>query len=73
MIVPTSILSIIFFLGANQSKLAQLEMVTLLCMSDKTHSQLLELMPEKSGTSHSLRDFESALAEVMFSIWVFFS
>ncbi|CAH1395459.1 unnamed protein product [Nezara viridula] len=58
-----SLISLRTNLGANQSRLAQLEMVTLLCMSDKTHSQLLELMPEKSGTSQS-RDFESALAEV---------
>lgn len=29
---------------------SQLEMVTLLCVSDKTHSQLMELMPERCGT-----------------------
>jgi len=28
---------------------SQLEMVTLLCVSDKTHSQLMELMPERCG------------------------
>lgn len=38
-------------------------MVTLLCMSDKTHSQLMELMPERCGTSQN-RDFETLLAEV---------
>lgn len=30
---------------------SQLEMVTLLCVSDKTHSQLMELMPERCGGS----------------------
>uniref|UniRef100_A0A1B6CS83 E3 ubiquitin-protein ligase n=1 Tax=Clastoptera arizonana TaxID=38151 RepID=A0A1B6CS83_9HEMI len=50
-------------LGASQSFLSQLEMVTLLCMSDKTHSQLMELMPERCGTAQS-RDFEPVLNEV---------
>jgi hypothetical protein len=40
-----------------------LEMVTLLCIADKTHSQLMELMPERCGTTQN-RDFESVLAEV---------
>lgn len=50
-------------LGLTETELNRLEMVTLLCMSDKTHSQLMELMPERCGTSQS-RDFESLLAEV---------
>lgn len=40
-------------------------MVTLLCMGDKTHSQLMELMPERCGTTQN-RDFESVLADVCF-------
>lgn len=28
---------------------SQLEMVSLLCISDKTHSHLMELMPERCG------------------------
>lgn len=58
-----SLISLRTNLGASQSSLSQLEMVTLLCMSDKTHSQLMELMPERCGTAQS-RDFESVLAEV---------
>ncbi|KAL1137747.1 hypothetical protein AAG570_009443 [Ranatra chinensis] len=58
-----SLVSLRTNLGASQSRLSQLEMVTLLCMGDKTHSQLMELMPERCGTVQS-RDFESALAEV---------
>ncbi|CAH1116050.1 unnamed protein product [Phaedon cochleariae] len=50
-------------LGLSDTELNRLEMVTLLCMGDKTHSQLMELMPERCGTSQS-RDFESLLAEV---------
>ncbi|RZF33108.1 hypothetical protein LSTR_LSTR013279 [Laodelphax striatellus] len=49
--------------GVNSTLLSQLEMVTLLCMGDKTHSQLMELMPERCGTAQS-RDFELRLAEV---------
>lgn len=56
-------ISCYLFLGANQTRLSQLEMVTLLCMGDKTHSQLMELMPERCGTVQS-KDFEAALAEV---------
>ncbi|XP_073970772.1 ubr3 ubiquitin ligase isoform X1 [Rhodnius prolixus] len=58
-----SIISLRTNLGANQTRLSQLEMVTLLCMGDKTHSQLMELMPERCGTVQS-KDFEAALAEV---------
>lgn len=43
--------------------LTQLEMVSLLCMGDKTHSQLLELMPERCS-NYQGRDFENALSEV---------
>ncbi|XP_076270101.1 ubr3 ubiquitin ligase isoform X2 [Rhynchophorus ferrugineus] len=48
-------------LGLPDTVLNRLEMVTLLCMSDKTHSQLMELMPERCGTQS--RDFETLLAE----------
>lgn len=50
-------------LGLTETGLNRLEMITLLCMGDKTHSQLMELMPERCGTSQS-RDFETLLAEV---------
>lgn len=50
-------------LGLTETELNRLEMITLLCMGDKTHSQLMELMPERCGTSQS-RDFEALLAEV---------
>ncbi|XP_043272202.1 E3 ubiquitin-protein ligase Ubr3 isoform X3 [Venturia canescens] len=50
-------------LGLSDSEMSYLEMVTLLCMGDKTHSQLMELMPERCGTTPN-RDFEAVLAEV---------
>ncbi|XP_012275050.1 E3 ubiquitin-protein ligase Ubr3 isoform X2 [Orussus abietinus] len=50
-------------LGLSDLEMSCLEMVTLLCMGDKTHSQLMELMPERCGTTQN-RDFESVLAEV---------
>ncbi|XP_054287000.1 E3 ubiquitin-protein ligase Ubr3-like isoform X1 [Macrosteles quadrilineatus] len=58
-----SLISLRTNLGAKPCALSQLEMVTLLCMCDKTHSQLMELMPERCGTAQS-RDFESVLQEV---------
>lgn len=51
--------------------LTRLEMVTLLCVSDKPHSQLMELMPERCGTGQ-LRDFDAILAQVMNSLYMFY-
>lgn len=51
-------------IGMSDADLITLEMVTLLCMSDKTHSQLMELMPERCGNSSQSKDFESVLAKV---------
>ncbi|KAK9296366.1 hypothetical protein QLX08_009590 [Tetragonisca angustula] len=50
-------------LGLSDPEMSRLEMVTLLSMGDKTHSQLMELMPERSGSTQN-RDFESVLADV---------
>lgn len=50
-------------LGLSDAEMSGLEMITLLCISDKTHSQLMDLMPERYGTTQN-RDFESLLAEV---------
>lgn len=37
------------------------EMVTLLSMSDRTHSQLIDSFPEKCGLSGQAKDFEQVL------------
>nr|XP_018904322.1 PREDICTED: E3 ubiquitin-protein ligase UBR3 isoform X2 [Bemisia tabaci] len=63
LIFIASLISIRTNLGTCQMQLSQLEMVTLLCKGDTTHSQLMELMPERCGTDQS-RDFEAILAEV---------
>lgn len=55
-------------IGMSDADLITLEMVTLLCMSDKTHSQLMELMPERCGNSSQSKDFESVLNLVSFII-----
>ena len=51
-------------LGLSEQELTRLEMVTLLCMGDKTHSLLSEHMPEKCGSTVLTDDFERVLAEV---------
>jgi len=51
-------------LGLSEQDLTRLEMVTLLCMGDKTHSTLSEHMPEKCGSGVLTDDFERVLSEV---------
>lgn len=51
------------FVGLSYTEMAGLEMVTLLCIGDKTHSQLMELMLERCGTTKN-RDFEEILRDV---------
>jgi E3 ubiquitin-protein ligase UBR3 len=36
-------------------------MVSLLCVNDRTHSQLMDLMPEKCGLAGQTKDFEPTL------------
>ncbi|CAH2048305.1 unnamed protein product, partial [Iphiclides podalirius] len=50
-------------LGNDELTQSRLEVSTLLAAGDKTHSQLLELMPERSGNAHT-RNFESVLREL---------
>ncbi|XP_049270289.1 E3 ubiquitin-protein ligase UBR3-like [Rhipicephalus sanguineus] len=47
-----------------EAEVTRQEMVSLLCMGDRTHSQLMDLLPEKCGTSAHSRDFEAFLEEV---------
>ncbi|XP_035688806.1 E3 ubiquitin-protein ligase UBR3-like [Branchiostoma floridae] len=54
-------------LGLNERDLLRQEMVSQLCMSDRTHSQLMDLhpkMPERTTGSNQMKDFEAALKEV---------
>ncbi|CAM1322004.1 UBR3 (predicted) [Pycnogonum litorale] len=61
-----SIISIRTNTGMTAEEVLSQEMVTLLCMSDRTHSQLMDLLPEKCGTSdlQPNRNFESTLQKV---------
>ena len=42
------------------------EMITLLCMADRTHSQLIEMMPEKCGLTGQVKDIEPTLRQVIY-------
>ena len=64
LIFMVSILSLRTNLGLTDEILTRLEMVSLLCMGDKTHSALYEHMPEKCGTSVPLQLFDNVLSEV---------
>ena len=48
----------------SEEDLSRLEMLTLLCMNDRTHSQLTDLMPEKCGLTGQTKDFEPVLKQV---------
>ena len=49
----------------NEKELTRLEMATLLFVNDRHHSQLTDLMPEKSGmTGHGKDLFEPTLKDV---------
>lgn len=50
-------------LGNDEKAQCIIEISALLATGDKTHSQLLELMPERSGNSHT-RNFEQYLNEL---------
>ncbi|CAB3374678.1 Hypothetical predicted protein [Cloeon dipterum] len=48
---------------SSDEELLQLELQTLLCLGEKTHSQLVELMPERCTAGQS-KDFVRELAEI---------
>lgn len=50
-------------LGNDEATKCIIEISALLATSDKTHSQLLELMPERSGNAHT-KNFEKYLKEL---------
>ena len=51
-------------IGLSDEEITRQEMVTLLAMSDRTHSQLMELLPEKCGTTAHNKDFETILSQI---------
>lgn len=51
-------------LGLTEEEIIRKEMVTLLCMADRTYSQLHDLLPEKCGTSNNRKSFDKNLEEI---------
>lgn len=51
-------------LGLSEGEITRQEMVTLLAISDRTHSQLFDMLPERCGTSGQNKDFDNILKEI---------
>ncbi|XP_052267250.1 E3 ubiquitin-protein ligase UBR3-like [Dreissena polymorpha] len=63
----TMLLHIRTYLGMEDKELTRLEMATLLFVADRQHSQLMDLMPEKSGmTGHGKDLFEPTLKDISY-------
>ena len=54
-----------WFIGLDEAELTRQEMVSLLCIADRTHSHLMDMMPEKCGLTGQTKHFESTLKEVV--------
>lgn len=52
------------FLGLSPVAVTRLEVVGLLCVMDRTHSQLIGAIPETCGVSHHDKDYESLIKQV---------
>ncbi|XP_031559765.1 E3 ubiquitin-protein ligase UBR3-like [Actinia tenebrosa] len=59
-----NLLSSRLHLGLSHQEVIRQEMVALLCIGDRTHSQLVELIPDKPGQTHKIQEFEESLAEI---------
>ena len=64
LIFLVSLLALRTNLGLDEEQLIRLEMVSLLCMGDRTHSTLHEHIPAKYGVSVSLELLDSVLFDV---------
>ncbi|XP_070564707.1 E3 ubiquitin-protein ligase UBR3-like [Ptychodera flava] len=51
-------------LGISDKEVLQAEIVTQLCARDRTHSQLIDLVPDKTGLTGPEKDFETILKQV---------
>ncbi|GFY54890.1 e3 ubiquitin-protein ligase ubr3 [Trichonephila inaurata madagascariensis] len=60
----TTLLSTHTNIGLTEEKVIRQEMVSLLCMNDRTHSQLMDLIPDKCGETSQNRNFETILNQV---------
>lgn len=57
--------------GDSSQDVTRQEAVALLCIADRTHSQLTDSLPEKCGLSGHAKDFEQVLKAVSSSICAF--
>ena len=62
------LLSIRTYSGQSADAILHSEIVTLLCTSDRTYSQLCEYTPEKSGINNPPADLKQYLQKVCFII-----
>ncbi|GBM46721.1 E3 ubiquitin-protein ligase Ubr3 [Araneus ventricosus] len=60
----TTLLSTHTNIGLSEEKVIRQEMVSLLCMNDRTHSQLMDLIPDKCGETSQNKNFETILNQV---------
>lgn len=61
----SALLGIQTYLGIDEPDLVRKEMASLLCMNDRQHSNLMDLMPEKTGVSGLAKElFEPTLKEL---------
>ena len=54
----------LFLLGMSDDEVARKEMSTLLCMSDHTYSQIMDLIPEKCGIPGQAKNINTILHQV---------
>nr|XP_042905267.1 E3 ubiquitin-protein ligase ubr3 isoform X1 [Parasteatoda tepidariorum] len=59
-----TLLSIQTNIGQTEEEIIRQEMVSLLCMSDRTHSQLMDFLPDRSGETTQNKNFETILGKV---------
>jgi len=52
------------YTGLSPATMTRLEMVSILCVMDRSHSQLIEAIPETCGVSHHDKDYESVIQQV---------
>ena len=57
--------------GMNDDEITRCEMVALLCVSDRTHSQLTELIPEKCGLTGQPKGLDALLKKVILQVTMF--
>jgi len=60
----SNMLIVLIDAGLTPAAVTRLEMVGLLCVMDRTHSQLIDAIPETCGVSHHDKDYESVIQQV---------